>query len=453
MTHESRWVTDDNVALLTDQYELTMVQAYWREGMERSATFSLFVRRLPATRNYLLACGLEDALRYMETLSFRTHSLEYLATLGIFSDGFLRWLAEFRFTGDVYAVAEGTPVFAEEPILEVVAPLPEAQLVETFLMNQIHLQTVVASKARRVVEAARGRAVVDFGLRRMHGTDAGIKAARAFHIAGVESTSNVLAGFLYDIPVSGTMAHSYVQAHESDLTAFRAFAELYPETILLVDTYDSLDGVRAVLRLAAELGDDFRIRGIRLDSGDLGSLAYEARRLLDEAGLTGVEIFASGGLDEREIAGLVDRGTPITGFGVGTGMGVSADAPGLDMAYKLTSYAGAGRLKLSPGKRILPGRKQVYRIERDGRAVRDVIARAEEHHTGRPILRRVMARGRRLPQASPTLEQIRRTASEEIERLPDRIRALEPADPRYPVEISAELEAYRVAVAHAVAEG
>ena len=245
-------------------------------------------------------------------------------------------------------------------------------------MNQIHLQTVLASKAARVVAAARGRPVVDFGLRRMHGTDAGMKAARAFHVAGVAATSNVLAGRVYGMPVAGTMAHSYVQAHDVESDAFRAFAELYPGTTLLVDTYDTLEAVRKVVRLAGEMGDAFTARAIRLDSGDLIDLAFRARRLLDEAGLQQVEIFASGGLDEHEVDRIVQRGAPITGFGVGTGMGVSADAPTFDVAYKLTSYAGRGRLKLSPGKPILPGRKQVFRVEEGDVAVCDVIARAEE---------------------------------------------------------------------------
>ena len=242
MSAGGRWVTDANVALLTDLYELTMLQAYWREGMEQEAVFSLYSRKLPPSRNFLLACGLEDVLSYLENLRFTEEAIEYLSRLPQFSPEFLDWLRGFRFTGDVYAVPEGTPVFADEPLLEVVAPLPEGQLIETFVLNQIHFQTVVASKAARVVRAAAGRTVVDFGLRRIHGTDAGLKAARAFYIAGVDSTSNVLAGMLYGIPVSGTMAHSYIQACEDELEAFRAWVRLYPRTTLLVDTYDTLEG-------------------------------------------------------------------------------------------------------------------------------------------------------------------------------------------------------------------
>ena len=333
-----------NFAIFTDLYELTMLQAYVEEGMEEQATFSLFTRRLPERRNYLLACGLDDVLSYLETLRFDEESLKYLASLGRFKNSFLAWLRDFRFTGDVHAIPEGTPVFANEPILEITAPIAEAQLAETFVVNQIHLQTTLASKAARVVTAARDRAVVDFGARRIHGTDAAIKAARAFYIAGVAATSNVLAGKIYGLPVTGTMAHSFVQAWDDEKDAFRSFVRLYPDTVLLVDTYDTLKGVGRVCELARELGDQFKVRAVRLDSGDLAELARRTRETLDAAGLGKVEIFASSGLDEDVIDDLVTRGAPITGFGVGTKMGVSEDAPSLDIAYKLCAYAGQGRV-------------------------------------------------------------------------------------------------------------
>jgi nicotinate phosphoribosyltransferase len=357
------WVSDANAALLTDLYQLTMLQSYWREGRTGTAVFSLFVRRLPERRNYLLACGLDQALHYLEWLRFGPDECDRLRSTGRFDAAFIDWLGELRFTGTVRAMPEGTPAFAEEPILEVEAPLPEAQLVETFIMNQVQLQTMLASRAVRVVHAAAGRTVIDFGLRRMHGTDAGMKGARAFHIAGVDATSNVLAGLAYGIPVSGTMAHSYVQSHDDELQAFRDFARTWPDTVLLVDTWDTLDGVRNVVRLAGELGADFHVRGIRLDSGDLAELARQSRRILDDAGLDRVAIFASSSLDEDAIASFVAAGAPIDGFGVGTRMGVSADAPSLDIVYKLAEYGGRGRLKLSTGKRLLPGPKQVFRVE------------------------------------------------------------------------------------------
>src|SRR5215831_16908746 len=425
-------------ALFTDLYELTMLQAYFEEQMSERAVFSLFVRHLPPRRNYLLACGLDDVLAFLETVHFDQPALQYLASLGQFSDRFLQYLERLRFTGDVFAVPEGTPIFGDEPILEIEAPIAEAQVVETFLMNQIHLQTVLASKAARVVEAAQGRQVVDFAFRRTHGIDAGLKAARAFHIAGVDATSNVAAGQLYGVRVAGTLAHSYIQAHDSEYEAFRAFARLYPDTVLLVDTYDTLEGVRKVIDLARELGSDFRVSAVRLDSGNLGALAVQTRRMLDEAALANVGIFVSGGLDEDEIAGLVAAGAPISGFGVGSDMGVSRDAPDLDIAYKLVEYGGRSRLKLSAGKVLLAGRKQVYRIERDGVADHDVLARRDEEPCGRPLLRRVMAGGRRLP-GTPTLDASRAHAQLELSRLPRQVRQLAPAAPPYSVEISRAL--------------
>jgi len=428
-----------NLALFTDLYELKMLQAYLEEGMTEDAVFSLFVRRLPGCRNFLLTCGLETVLDYLENLSFTNEEIRYLGSLGYFSDRFLAWLRDFAFRGDVYAMPEGTPLFPNEPILEVKAPLPEAQLVETFIINQIHTQTMLASKAQRVVTAAEGRPVIDFGARRMHGIDTALKAARAFYIAGVAATSNVLAGRLYDIPVAGTMAHSYIQAHDHEASAFRSFAQLYPDTILLVDTYDTLIGVRKVIDLAKSLGKRFQVNAVRLDSGDLLTLSKEARRLLDDANLNNVRIFASGGLDEYTIAELLSSGAPIDGFGVGTHMGVSSDAPDLDIAYKLCEYAGKGRLKLSIGKPVFPGLKQVFRIPAGEHDTRDVIARANEDLQGRPLLSAVMRDGRRLSKDTASLESLREYATEQVSRLPDHIRAIAPADNPYPVEINQAL--------------
>ncbi len=425
--------------LVTDLYALTMLQAYFEEQMSGTATFSLFVRRLPERRNFLLACGLDDVLTFLETLRFDQPALGYLASLDRFSDGFLRYLESLRFTGDVCAVPEGTPVFANEPILEIDAPLGEAQLVETLVMNQVHVQTVLASKAVRVVEAAQGRPVVDFGLRRMHGIDAGIKAVRAYHIAGVDATSNVAGGQAYGVGLAGTMAHSYVQAHDDEYDAFRAFARLYPDTTLLVDTYDTLVGVRKVIDLARELGTNFRVRAVRLDSGNLEDLAVAARAMLDDAGLHRVQIFASGGLNEDEIARLVTAAAPIEAFGVGSDMAVSRDAPGLDIVYKLVEYAGRPRLKLSSGKAVLPGRKQIFRVEEDGLAAHDVLGLRDESPLGRPLLQRVMVGGRRSVDGRVTLDAARSRSARELDRLPARIRGLNPSDPPYTVEVSAAL--------------
>ncbi|HLT47578.1 MAG TPA: nicotinate phosphoribosyltransferase [Rubricoccaceae bacterium] len=440
----SPWITDERAALVTDLYQLTMLQAYRREGLDADATFDLFVRRLPPSRSYLVACGLDDTLRYLEAVRFTDDALDYLGTLGLFDAAFLDGLRGFRFTGTVRAVPEGTVVFANEPILEVTAPIAEAQLVETFLLNQVTFQTAIASKAARVVRAARGRPVAEFGMRRAHGTDAALKGARATWIAGCASTSDVEAGRVYGIPVSGTMAHSYIEAHDGEADAFRAFAALYPETVLLVDTYDTLRGVERVIALARELGDAFAVRTLRLDSGDLAALAKAARRMLDEAGLTGVGLFASSSLDEYAITELIEAGAPIDGFGVGTRLATSSDAPALDSVYKLAAYAGQPRMKLAEGKTTLPGAKQVWRrTGPDGRFSGDVIGTADEALEGTPLLVEVMRDGRRTDAGRDDLAAIRARAADQLARLPERLHALEPAEPPYPVEVSARLGALR----------
>ncbi|MFA9461152.1 nicotinate phosphoribosyltransferase [Thiohalorhabdus methylotrophus] len=437
---QSDWVSPRNAALLTDLYELTMLQAYHRENLRETAVFDLFFRKLPENRNFLLAAGLETALDYLENLRFPAESLEYLASLDRFSGEFIDYLANFRFSGEVRALPEGTPVFPDEPLIEIIAPLPEAQLAETFLLNQIHFQTLMASKASRVVDAARGKTVVDFGARRMHGADATLKAARAFYIAGVDSTSNVLAGQVYGIPVAGTMAHSYIEAHPDEASAFEAFAELYPDTILLVDTYDTLEGVRSVANMARSWGNRFRIRGIRLDSGDLGELARKSRDLLDADGLTGVGIFASGSLDEYSIDGLLEGGAPIDGFGVGTHLGVSEDSPYLDSAYKLVEYAGKPRMKLATHKTTLPFRKQIYRrTSKDGRYEGDTIAAADTQDiAGAPLLETVMRAGKRVGERRD-LDAIRGHADRERSHLPATLRGVQAASTPYPVTVSEDL--------------
>jgi nicotinate phosphoribosyltransferase len=424
-----------SLALFTDLYELRMARAYHGLAMDGRAVFSLFVRRLPETRNYLIAAGVEPFVEALETLRFSDEDLRYLAALGEFPDEFLSWLRGFRFTGEVHALTEGTPFFENEPILEVVAPIAEAQLIETLVMNMVGLEIVLASKAARVVAAAQGRGVVDFGTRRAQGIDAALSGARAFHIAGCNATSNVLAGMRLGIPTAGTMAHSFIEAFDSEADAFRAFMTYYPETILLVDTYDTLAGVDKAIALARELGAAFKVHGIRLDSGDMAALAKEARKKLDAAGLNSVQVFASGGLDEHALAALLAAGAPIDAFGVGTDMSVSADAPSLDIAYKLTEYGGRGRMKLSEGKRTLPGRKQVFRRFRNDIAHEDVIARADETLDGTPLLKPVMKDGKRLSPPTP-LAQLRAGCAAALAKLPKPILALQPAAPRYPVHIS-----------------
>ncbi|MFZ1991130.1 MAG: nicotinate phosphoribosyltransferase [Alphaproteobacteria bacterium] len=431
-------ISERSLALFTDLYELRMARAYHALGMTERAVFSLFVRKLPPARNFLVACGLEPFIDVLERLRFDPPSIEYLSSLGEFPPDFIEWLRDFRFTGDIYAMPEGTPFFPNEPILEVSAPITEAQLLETLVMNQVGMSTMLASKAARVVAAAKGRSVVDFGSRRAHGIDAALKGARAFHIAGVDATSNVQAAALYGLQAAGTMAHSYIEAFASEAEAFERFLESYPETILLVDTYDTLVGVQRVIEIANRLGPRFKAKGIRLDSGDLGALAKSARAMLDEAGLKSVKIFASGGLDEREIARLLKEGAPIDAFGVGTELSVSGDAPSLDIAYKLTEYAGMGRMKFSTGKVTLPGRKQVFRRLKDGIASGDVIACADEQVDVRPLLECVMRNGERTrPPAK--LAELRAQTKASLAALPTHLLSLErPASP-YPVSISDRL--------------
>jgi nicotinate phosphoribosyltransferase len=416
-----------------------MAQAYQAEHMDQVAVFELAFRTMPRNRNYVVAAGFDDVVQFLTGLQFRPDDLEYLRSRKEFAEEFLRRLESLRFTGDVHAVPEGTIVFPNEPMLQVIAPLMEAQLIETYLLNQVHLQSVVATKAARVVEAACGRMVFDFGSRRAHGTDAALKVARAIYLAGAAGTSNVLAGKMYGIPVFGTMAHSYIQAHEDEAAAFEAFASLYPETALLVDTYDTLVGVRKVIDLSRKLAPQFRVRAVRLDSGDLGCLALETRKLLDEAGLENVGIFASSGLDEYEVRRLVHSGAPINAFGVGTKLVVSADAPELDMAYKLVEYAGTGRLKLSTNKLLYPGRKQVFRQVEEGILARDVIGRFDERLPGEPLLRPLMKQGHAVERGD--LSESRSRVQRELQRLPPPVRELDPTPAPYPVHYSERLQA------------
>ncbi|MGM0481010.1 MAG: nicotinate phosphoribosyltransferase [Pseudomonadota bacterium] len=431
----------NDLGLFTDLYQLTMLDAYLNEDMNEEAVFTLFVRRLPDNRKFLLAAGLDPLLVLLEQLSFSQQQLDYLEKQG-FSQRLLDFLQDFKFSGQVRALPEGTVFFENEPLVEVKAPLPQAQLIETLLMNQLHLQTLLASKAARIALAAGTKAVLDFGARRVHGIDAGIKGSRAMVIGGIAATSNMLAGQQYGLPVAGTMAHSYIQAHDSEFDAFKRFTERFPETILLVDTFDTLDGVKKVIKLSQQLGDDFKVRGIRLDSGDLGDLAKKSRKLLDDSGLEHLDIVASGGLDEYKISKLENDNAPIDSFGVGTGMGVSDDAPALDIAYKLVKYDAKGRLKLSSGKPVLPGEKQVFRQSDDTGFSQDSIGRYDEQLPGEPLLQVVMTQGKRLPSHEQNLDTICQYAQQQIKRLPMSIKSLQKSEP-YQVTISGQLSAYQ----------
>lgn len=439
-------------ALLVDLYELTMAQSYFDEGMTAPATFSLFARHLPAGWGYFVAAGLDDVLAYLAAFAFEDADLAYLATTGLFSEPFLQYLGRLRFTGAVRALPEGTACFPDEPLVEVTAPMIEAQLVETMIVNQVHLQTIIASKAARCVEAARGRRLVDFSLRRTHGTDAGLKVARCAYLAGFDATSNVLAGRRYGVPIAGTMAHSYVQAFEDELAAFRTYARAYPDAcILLIDTYDTIEGVQRAAVVGRELAAaGHRLRGVRLDSGDLIGLSFEVRQILDAAGLTDTTIFASGSLDEHVLAEAVRRQAPIDGFGVGSRLGVSADAPYLDMAYKLVAYAGRPTLKLSASKATWPGAKQVWRARRADGSVEDTLGLADEAGPagGEPLLVEAMRDGRRL--LDEPLVTIRERARREREALPAAWRALDAGSTTRP-RVSRALERLRTEVVERLA--
>ncbi|PMR68966.1 nicotinate phosphoribosyltransferase [Halomonas heilongjiangensis] len=433
-------VDDSELALLTDLYQLTMLQAYWKERMHERATFSLYFRKLPPTRRFMLACGQQHAAALASRIRFTPSALERLAGTGTFDDAFLDWLAGWRFSGDIWTLPEGTPVFQNEPFMEVEAPIAEAQLLESLIMNLVQLETVLASKAVRIVMAARDRPVVDFGLRRMHGIDAAVRGVRAYRTAGLAGTSNVLGGLRHDLALNGTMAHSYILAHDHEHEAFRAFARHYPGTTLLVDTHDTLEGVRKVIELMRD-DPEVRVNAIRLDSGDLGELARGARALLDTAGHAEVKIVASSGLDEHKIDALLEDDAPIDAFGVGTEMGVSADAPVIDLSYKLVEYAGMPRVKHSPGKINLPARKQLYRRrDADGRYAGDIIAlRDEPIEEGEPLLAPLVRAGRIDEAEMARADRARERVTDALARFPEDVRRLEEGESGYPVELSAGL--------------
>lgn len=430
------------IGLLTDLYELTMAQSYFAEGISGDATFSMYVREYPPDRGYLVAAGIDDALGCLEALTFDNDSVDYLASTGIFAADFLEYLRGFRFTGGVRAMLEGSLFFTHEPVLEVTGPIIAAQLAETIVMNQVQYQTLLATKSARCVDAARGRPIADFAARRTHGTEASLKMACTSYIAGFGATSNVLAARRYGIPPTGTMAHSYVTSFDSEIDAFRAYSRMFPDrSILLLDTYDTISGAHAAVRVAHEMErDGHRLTGVRLDSGDFDALSRRVRVILDDANLNYVRIVASGGLDEYEIDRLVAGGAPIDMFGVGTRVGVSADAPSCDMVYKMVSYDGRSVMKLSEGKASLPAAKQVFRQYDPERMMSaDVIGLSTEAAaSGEPQLFPAMRDGRRviLPSA---IGDARQRVADGLSLLPEAYRRLRQPD-HFPVSISADLQ-------------
>jgi len=428
----------ERLALLTDLYQLTMAACYFDQGMNEEATFSLFIRKYPKNRGYFVAAGLSEALDFLAGLHFTTEDLAYLDGTGLFSIPFLDFLQGLRFTGEVFALPEGSILFKDEPLLEVSAPIIEAQLVETFIINAVSLQTLIATKAARSIHTAQGRPVVDFSLRRTHGADAGLKVARASYLVGFAGTSNVLAGKLYDIPIFGTMAHSYITSFFEEIEAFRIFAQNFPQiTTLLIDTYDDVAGARKAALVAKELAArGEHLRSVRLDSGDIAAISKEVRRVLDEEGLEDVDILASGGFDEFKMAEVLAAGGLIDSFAVGTKMGVAADAPYFDIAYKLVKYAGRPVMKLSTGKVTLVDKKQVWRsFDNAGQMRRDTIALREESlPAGTPLLQPVMQEGCILG-TLPGLKESRDYFQQQFAVLPELYKTLE-NPPLYPVDLS-----------------
>ena len=427
----------DSSPLLTDLYQLTMIQGYVDQRMHDTAVFEFFIRTLPPNRGFFMAAGLEQLLDYLESLRFSSEEVEWLAGCGRFNSAFVDYVRQFRFTGDVHAVPEGTIFFPNEPIVRITAPMPQAQLVETRVINLLHFQTLIASKAVRSVLAAPGRLLVDFGLRRAHGSEAGLLAARAGYLAGLSGSSTVLAEQRFGVPAYGTMAHSFVEAHDDEAEAFAHFAMAQPRNVvLLIDTYDTEAGARKVVALADRLQKDgISVKGVRLDSGDLADHARKVRCILDEGGLSTVQIFASGSLDEFALEELVAKGAPIGGFGIGTRLITSADAPYLDCAYKLQEYAGRPRRKRSEGKATWPGRKQIFRRYDDhGMMQEDVLTVEGDRHKGEGLIVPVMRQGQRLA-PSPPLMEIRDYAATQVTRLPEPLRQLRDA-PSYPVIIA-----------------
>jgi nicotinate phosphoribosyltransferase len=436
--------TGANLTLLTDLYQLTMAQAYFREQRMGAATFSLFIRSFPLNRGYFVSAGLQDVLNYLENFSFDAGAIDYLTSQKLFSEDFLHYLADLRFTGQVWAIPEGRIFFKDEPVVEVTAPIIQAQIVETFIINQIHLQGLIASKAARCVYAAGSRPVVDFALRRTHGTDAGMKVARASYLAGFAGTSNVMAGRRYSIPIVGTMAHSFVSSFEREIDAFRAYVASFPSTaILLIDTYDTIEGARNAAEVGREMaGRGENLIGVRIDSGDLAAQARAVRKILDDAGLPQVKIIGSGGLDEYDLADMAEAGVPFDSYGVGTKMGTSADAPWTDMSYKLVEYKDKPMLKLSTGKASWPGKKQVFR-QRDGQGnmERDIIGLRDDAIAGESLLKETMRDGKTIV-TCPSLADSREILAAELKALPRNTKAIRnPSD--YPVDLSPKLRTLR----------
>jgi len=417
-----RFINYKNTSLFTDLYELTMAQVYFEKGMGKTAVFNFFIRPTNK-RNYFLFSGLEFLIDYLLNLRFTKEDIEFLRSTGKFKEDFLKYLENFRFTGNLYSVDEGQIVFADEPIVQVEAPILQAQIIETFLVNTLQISILVGTKALRCYSVAKDKMLIEFGMRRAHGVDAGIIAARSSYIGGFAGTSNVVAGKMFGIPIYGTMAHSFVMAHEKEEEAFWNFASVYPEnTIFLIDTYDTVEGVKNAIKVAKKKG--VKIKGVRIDSGDLLTLSRKVREILDANGFRDSIIFASGGINEYKIKELVENNAPIDGFGVGTELVTSADLPYLDCAYKLVEYDGKPKMKLGYKKITMPYKKQLFRIFKNGKILKDVISHFDDVVENGVKMLKLYIKDGELIENTPSLQEIRQKALTNFKTLPDIFKSL-----------------------------
>ena len=438
------FLNNENLCIATDLYQLTMAAGYYECKKNHTSTFELFVRTLPENRSYLIAAGLEQVVHYLNNLKFTGEYIKYLKKLPVFkgvSNGFFKYLHNLRFSGDVYAVPEGTIFFANEPVIRVTAPIIESQIIETYLLSMINYQTLIASKAARVVHAAKSRDVIDFGTRRAHGPQAGVLAARACFIGGCVGTSNVLTSYELGIPAIGTVAHSWVMAFDDEYESFKAFHRIFPDnTILLIDTYDTITGAK----LAAKIGR--KLKGVRLDSGNITLLSKKVRKILDKAGLRRVKLAASGDLNEYKISDMLDKGAPLDSFGVGTEMVTSKDAPALGGVYKLVEQEIDGiltpKMKFSEDKATYPSRKQVYRFfNNNGKFKKDIIGLVDEEFEAEELLIPIIKKGKVLYK-TPVIQEIQKTVKRNVSQLPDRFKKLD-CKTSYPVAVSRRLRQVR----------
>jgi len=422
-----------NISLLTDLYEITMAYSYFKSNRNEISTFELFIRNLPKNRNFLVSAGIDDIIKIISEFHFTDDDIKYLKSLKLFSDDFLDYLKNFKFKGDVWAIPSGQIYFPNEPVIRITADRISAQLLETIILNQFNFQSMIASKCARIIISSRGIPCVDFSPRRDHGIDSALKVAKVSYICNFIGTSNVLAGKIFNIPVYGTMAHSYIMSFSDEETAFREFLKCFEEPVLLIDTYDTIEGAKKVIKL---LKEGYKIKGVRIDSGDLVELSKKVKQIFKNEGFD-IKIFLSGDLDEYVIDEILSKGAIADAFGVGTKMGTSSDAPYLNGVYKLVEDEYGFKIKTSPGKITLPGKKQVYRIYKNGIMEKDIIALEDEKCEGIPLLKKYIENGNVLEYED--IENSRKFFKENLSTLPDYLKTTRKSDIDYPIEVSDKL--------------